>query len=645
MDFMNHTYGRNAMNIYSAPTMGKRQMMAKHDKFSVKDLSKDEIDKIFTLYGALVEDVMPLTESQAWLFSNDMIVSENFYIQALFKVNGTIRPQIFNERIEELIKQHKILRTVFLCGGQRRPLQIVLKSRTAEIRFHDISKQTKEEIGRTLEKIMASDRRRGFDLMKDRLLRIGVFRTDIKEYAVLIAQPHLVADSWDFGQIFADLFFDEESDCRVARQLKTKNFSFTKYLQKRGEQDKTLAITYWKKLLCGLSGISMIPGYKKRECSYQQAVSSINVNQELTKKLQRLAVNNTGLIALLQAVWGIMLQHYNRSNDAVYGTILSNRTAKLDNIEESAGIINVMPIRVTCSIDMPFDELRKKQQMQLVLSQPYSYCTPQDFQIISETQEPLFNHFLNFHGFGMKALYTDVKAPFGVTPVCVNSFDTRNADFGIYFGMNFSGLNMEFVYNNAVLTKNQIELLQQGFLAVLRQVVQKPEIQICEIKMPSIEQIYSAAVDERTIKEEIRRFLSEVSLFHNLSELVIEELVNLAKMEYFVEGDVICSEGAKQEKLYVVYSGNVEISRSAENGWAGSLKILKRGSVLGYEGILDQRPSSVRAEALIGDVRMISIANRELSIMMRKNFDLVINVMSELNEQVNKFQKLWISAE
>lgn len=163
--------------------------------------------------------------------------------------------------------------------------------------------------------------------------------------------------------------------------------------------------------------------------------------------------------------------------------------------------------------------------------------------------------------------------------------------------------------------------------------------------MPSIEQIYSAAVDERTIKEEIRRFLSEVSLFHNLSELVIEELVNLAKMEYFVEGDVICSEGAKQEKLYVVYSGNVEISRSAENGWAGSLKILKRGSVLGYEGILDQRPSSVRAEALIGDVRMISIANRELAIMMRKNFDLVINVMSELNEQVNKFQKLWISAE
>lgn len=644
MDLMNYIYTKNSTKIYAAPNMGKREIMARNEKFSVKDLSKDELEKIFNLYGVLVEDVVPLTESQAWLFSNDMIISENFYIQALFKVNGTIRPQVFNETVENLIKQYKILRTLFLYGDHLRPLQVVLKNRTAEIRFHDISKQSKEEISQTLEKIMMSDRRRGFDLTKDRLLRIGVFRTGMKEYAVLIAQPHLIADSWDFGQIFTDLFLEEESDSANAKQLKERNFSFTKYLQKRGEQDKVLAITYWKKLLNGLSAISQVPGYHKGEYSYQQAVSSLNVNEELTEKLQRMAVNHTGLIALLQTVWGVMLQHYNRSNDAVYGTILSNRTAKLDNIEETAGIINVMPIRVTCPIDMSFDQLRKKQQLQLVLSQPYSYCTSQDFQIISETQEPLFNHFLNFHGFGMQELYADVIAPFGVKPVCVNSFDTRNADFGIYFGMNSSGLNMEFVYNNAVFTKNQMELLQQGFLAVLRQVAQKPKIQICEIKMPSIEQINSAAVDEKTIKAEIREFLGQVALFHNLSDLVIEELVNLAKMEYFVEGDVICSEGARQEKLYVIYAGNVEISRSAQNGWAGTLKILKRGSILGYEGILDQRPSSVRAETLIGDARIITISNKELSIIMRKNFDLVINVMSELNDQVNKFQKLWISA-
>lgn len=643
MDFFSFT-NRNAFSApYAAPTFSKRDIAAKREKFSLKDLSEDEFNRIITAHGVLVEDVLPLTQSQAWVFFNDATLSEKFYLQALFKVKGFIRPQLFNEKIEHLVKAHAILRTVFMRGSADRPLQIVLKNRPPEIRFHDLANQSGQSLEQALEKIMAADRRRGFNLEKDCLLRIGVFRTALKEYAVLVAQPQLIADGWDVGRIFSELFLDEETKAQVARQLPEKKFSFTQYLLKRGEQDKAPALQYWKMLLKNLHRPSQVPGYEPTALSYQQMVCTAVVDPILLESLQRVAGNNTGLIALLQMAWGIMLHQYNRSNDAVFGVILSNRSAKLENIEATASIINVMPVRVTSPIDMKAEDLLRKQQMQLLLSQPYSYCTPMELQEINGADVPLCSHFLSFHSFGMERCYTQVQAVFGVTPVCVHSFDCCNVDFAIYFRRTPLGLNMEFVYNSASFNKGRIELLQQGFLAVLRQLAQKPSIQICEIKMPSLEQI-QAAVDSKTLKEEIKAFLGEVSLFSNLSDLVMEELAYLAKMEYFVEGDVICSEGARQETFYVIYAGHVEISRGADNGWSRTLKILKRGSVLGYEGILDQRPSSVRAEALLGDVRVIAIPNRELCIIMRKNFDMVVNVMSELNEQVNRFQKLWISA-
>lgn len=644
MDFMGRHYGVSQAAFYAAPNFGKREAAARRAKFSVKDLSDLEFDTIMAGQAALVEDVLLPTEGQAWLFSNDHIISSDFYIQALFKVNGMIKPQAFHDHIDGLIKRYDILRTIFLCGDSTRPLRVVLKVRTAEIRFHDLSNLTADGINFTLEKIMAADRRRGFNLENDRLLRIGVFKTAIKEYAVLVAQPQVIADSWDFGLIFSGMFLDEETTGKVARKLKNKDFSFSKYLIKRGEQDKTPAIQYWRDLLANLTWVSQLPGYKVSNLPYQQSVSVLTFDHAITKTMQEMTKSNTGFIALLQTAWGIMLQHYNKSNDAVYGVILSNRSAKLDNIEDVASIINVMPIRVTCPINMTVEDLGKKQQMQLLLSQPYSYCTPKELQEISALQEPLFNHFLNFHSFGAQECYTELEAPFGVTPVSVNSFDYRNANLGIYFRMICTELSVEFVYDQGCFSKRQIELLQQGLLAVIRQIIQKPQMQICEVKMPSLEQIIEADVDDRTIKAEITAFLGEVDIFSNLPDAVIAELVSVAKSEYFVEGDVICSEGQKQEKFYLVYSGTVEISRSAETGWSKKLKLLETGSVLGYESIFDQRASSIRAEALKGDVTMIAIPNKELCKVLHKNYDLMVNIVMALNKQVNNFQKLWVSA-
>ena len=635
-------FNHNAMR-YSALEMLKPQPIRTSEMFTVQDLAEQELNKILFRYSNNVENILPLTESQEWLFSNDKIVSADFYIQALFKVGGYIEPQEFTKHVDRLIVEYPILRTAICYRDIEKPVQVILKVRNAEIRFHDLSNLTANKMNETLENIMIADRRRGFDLENDRLLRIGVFHTKPKEYAVLIAQPQMIADGWDFGLIFATMFKNQETSTLKAKMLNAKDFSFSQYLEKRNEQDKKPAIQYWEKLLAKLPIHIKLPGYKHSDLPYSQAVSIMNIDGKLNESIKQVAKNNTTMVALLQTVWGIMLQRYNRTNDVVFGVVLSNRTARMENIEDVASIVNVMLTRITCPINMSVEELIKKQQLQLMVSQPYSFCSLNELQELSKIEKPLFHHFLNFHSFAIGQRYTDVETTFGVKPVAVNSFDYCNNDLGIYFRMTANGLEMEFVYNKTSFTEKQIALLQQGYLAVLRQIVQKPTIAVYEVKMPSIEQVLAADVDYNTEQEERMRFFENIDVFSKLPQNVIVELANSATSEYYVEGDRIISGGTEQEKLLIVFSGNVEISHKVESGEASRIEVLQAGKIISFESIFDNRESSIHAEAVMGDVTIISLKNSEICKLIHKYFAFSASVIMNLNEQINKLQKLLVS--
>lgn len=639
MEFMQRSYYGNATPFFSRP-LGVAEPGIRRGQLTVRDLTRADFNRIAGEYGSMLEDVRPLTAGQQWLFCNEAVVSADFCIQALFKVGGNIEPEAFNERVNWLIQENEILRTAFYRADDGRVLCVLLRSRTAEIRFHDLNAGS---VDTALEKIMAADRRRGFDLARDRLLRIGVFRTGRQEFAVLLAQPQLIADGWDFGQLFAGLF--EARGGVQAKMLNGKDFSFTAYLEKRGRQDKEPARQYWKRLLSGLKGVSKVPGVKEDCMPFQRAVSTLVVDGALTAALEEKAGGLAGFVALLQTAWGVMLQRYNDSQDAVFGVLLSNRSASLENIEDVASIINVMPVRVSCAPDAELDALVKRQRMQLVLSQPYSYCAPAEYQELSGLDEPLLGHMLNFHSFGQGKRYSEIEAPFGVTPVQVCSLDYHKTNLRIYFRMAAGGLHVEFVYHNGCIAKRQIELLQQGYAAVLRQYAQRPSLKVREIKMPAAAQLAAADKNETALREEMKAFLREIPLLANLSEASLEELAGSARCEYFVEGDVVYREGEPQEKLYLVFSGNIEMSRTANHGWAKTLGVLKRGGVLGYDGIFGRLPSCIRAEALSGDVILLAVPYETLHRILEQSPALAVNIITELSRQVNKFQKLWVSAE
>ena len=125
-----------------------------------------------------VKNLYALTPLQEGiLFHSLMDASGSTYFeQACFNVNGQVNVAFFQKAWNELIRRHDALRTIFVMKNVPQPLQIVLKQRELTIRVEDITHLTSREQDGRIEAFRSEDRKTPFDLTKDLLIRINLFK-------------------------------------------------------------------------------------------------------------------------------------------------------------------------------------------------------------------------------------------------------------------------------------------------------------------------------------------------------------------------------------------------------------------------------------------------------------------------------------
>jgi len=90
-------------------------------------------------------------------------------------------------------------------------------------------------------------------------------------------------------------------------------------------------------------------------------------------------------------------------------------------------------------------------------------------------------------------------------------------------------------------------------------------------------------------RERIAEAVTTSHLFEDMSEEGRHGLIDAARVETFEAGQVILAEGETGDDLYLVLSGNVEVSIHVERG-EKKLARLSRGDVFGeIAGLLDHR--------------------------------------------------------
>ncbi|WP_260631847.1 condensation domain-containing protein, partial [Paenibacillus polymyxa] len=94
-----------------------------------------------------------------------------YFEQATFDLEGHFTPAIFEESLKLLVSRHAILRTNFYSGWHGQPLQIVYRHKNPSFRYEDVRGRK-----HAVAEFVTQDKARGFDLSKDALMRVAVFR-------------------------------------------------------------------------------------------------------------------------------------------------------------------------------------------------------------------------------------------------------------------------------------------------------------------------------------------------------------------------------------------------------------------------------------------------------------------------------------
>lgn len=138
-------------------------------------------------------------------------------------------------------------------------------------------------------------------------------------------------------------------------------------------------------------------------------------------------------------------------------------------------------------------------------------------------------------------------------------------------------------------------------------------------------------------------YLQNDQLFSGLNDATLSKLGFSAAMEYIEDDDYLFWEGDSLEDFYLILDGLVEISRSNQSGWTGTITVLHAGDFVGEESIVSADPSATTATALLGDVQVLRFDGETIKKILQTNPGLGFSLLKATNTKVHNLEKLLIN--
>ncbi|MCU0286071.1 MAG: condensation domain-containing protein, partial [Acidobacteria bacterium] len=296
-----------------------------------------------------IENILALTPLQeGMLFHYLQAPQSRLYCEQLsLEISGEIDPILFEKAWNIVTKTNEMLRTVFRWEKVEKPSQIILKKHLCRVIFHDLSGMDNDHSQKVLQELKEQDLNEGFDL-QEVPFRVTLIKLAEKKFVMLISYHHILYDGWSNGILLKEFFKNYEL-CRhgktVKIPLKTPFKDFVKWQQ---SQDKSQQKKFWHNYLAGIETITEIPIKNKPEKSTAIQEYSLVLSENTCKQLEVFSKEHrVTLAAVFYAAWGILLQKYCNSEDIVFGTTISGRSASIKQIENMVGLfINTLPLRI-----------------------------------------------------------------------------------------------------------------------------------------------------------------------------------------------------------------------------------------------------------------------------------------------------------
>lgn len=431
-----------------------------------------------------VQSIYSLLPMQKGMLFHDLASPEHqpYFRQVSFRIEGRMDPQLCERSWNELMARHESLRSCFDYENTSQLLRLVWKRRSIEFGYRDLAGTDEPAQTAGLNEYRGRDRKRGFDLRRDPLMRVQLLKLGDSRFEMVWSWPHIILDGWsgsllleEFTRIYSDL-----SEHRVPSLPQVPRYQ--EYLDWLAARDAGAARSYWADLLAGYESLATIP---KRwdgptRGGYEPAEHAFALGDLESAALRELASRNGVTTAtVMYSLWGILLARYNDTEDVVFGSVVSGRPPEVAGIERMVGLfLNTIPVRVRIEPGATFASLLRDVQRVGLESMRHDHLSLAEVQAESAMKQGLFDHVLVFENYPAGALAAG--AEFAVTSV--EAHERTNYDFGVVIvpGMPFRIL---FDYNACVYSSGQMERLESRFRTLVDQALRNDRVRLDDLSI------------------------------------------------------------------------------------------------------------------------------------------------------------------
>ncbi|HEV2733984.1 MAG TPA: condensation domain-containing protein, partial [Longimicrobiaceae bacterium] len=337
-----------------------------------------------------VETLYPLTPMQHGMLLRALqSAGAGEYVEQVgWTIRGAYDPGAFERAWGLVLERHPALRTAFFWEGMDEPVQVVRRDAHMAVERHDRRGVPPAEAAERVATLVAAERGRGFDLGAAPLLRVAEVRLEDGTVRVLVSYHHLVMDGWSLAVCLRDVLAAYDALRRGESPAWEPAPPFARYVARVRGRDAAESEAFWRGELAGLDEPTRLAPVTPAAVdggSGGHATVSLVLDAALIGRLAALArKGQVTLNTVFAGAWGLLLARLAGTDDAVFGTVVSDRPADLPGAGGIVGLcIGEVPVRVRLDpAAAPVAWLRDLQAAQS-RARPHAHLAPSQVQPLS----------------------------------------------------------------------------------------------------------------------------------------------------------------------------------------------------------------------------------------------------------------------
>jgi len=331
-------------------------------------------------------------QQRVWFLDQLGPKSSVYNLTSAVKLDGFLNAAVLERSLNEVVRRHEALRTVFDINLAGEPEQIIREELKISLQLQKISGNNEEEKWFAVKRAAEQEALEPFDLRTGPLVRARLLELGEREHVALFTLHHIVSDGWSQGILIEEIAQFYAAWMQKSRPtLKELPLQYGDYAawQRDWLQGPVLErqIAYWRSHLEGMSGVLELPFDRPRPAvqSYRGAHYRVAFDNDLSQQLQKFArAERATLFMVLQAAYKVLLARYSNQRDITIGAPIANRTR--EEVERLIGFfVNTLVLRTVIDPEESFRDLLKRVQESTL--EAYA-CQDVPFEKLVETLKP-----------------------------------------------------------------------------------------------------------------------------------------------------------------------------------------------------------------------------------------------------------------